>query len=145
MNEDNRLENFLLEIRQISKLVFIVKNNAMKEKGLKQIHTMILFFLSLKGPLTNAELVKLSKEDKAAISKACHLLKNLNLITFNNGYKEKISLTEEGSKLAEEIRHDGHLALTEARKEISDEDAKIFVDTLHKIRMNLEEYLKAGN
>ncbi len=145
MNEDVRLQNFLIEIRQISKLVFLVKNNALKEKGLKQIHTMILFFLYLKGPLTNAELVKLSKEDKAAISKACHLLKNEDLVIFNNGYKEKIMLTEEGKTLAEEIRKDGHLALSEARKGISDEEAKVFVNTLSKIRLNLESYLKISN
>lgn len=142
MNEEKRLDDFFTYIRLASKCVFKLKSKAVKKKDLKTIHVEILFYLSYKGPLSATEIVKLTLEDKAAVSKALKVLKEREYINYDNKnkYKEKISLTVSGQILARDIQEEATAALFKARRGISDEDAAVFASTLKKICDNLQAY-----
>ncbi len=141
MNETLRLDDFLTYTHLLSKLVFRIKNKTIKNSGLKNIHVIILFYLTYKGPMTFKELVKSTLEDKAAISKALKTLKEKEIILYSqNSYNEKITLTDKGETIGKEIISQSHEVLLEARKEINDEDALIFMRTMKTIIKNLEEY-----
>lgn len=141
-SETLRLDDFLTYSHLLSKLVFQIKSQAIKESGLKNIHVMCLFYLKYKGSLTFKEIVKYTLEDKAAISKALKILKEKELIIYNNNYNEKIELTEKGESLGNEILSQSHLILNQARKGISDVNAHIFMDSMKKIVKNLEDYIE---
>lgn len=141
-NENIRLDDFLTYSHLLSKLVFHIKSQTIKESDLKNIHVMCLFYLEYKGPLTFKEIVKYTLEDKAAISKALKTLKYKKLIAYNNNYNEKIELTEEGDSLGKKILFQSHSALNQARKGISDEQAQIFIDSMKKIIKNLEDFVE---
>ena len=89
MNEEKRLDDFFTYIRLASKCVFKLKSKAVKNKDLKTIHVEILFYLSYKGPLSATEIVKLTLEDKAAVSKALKVLKEREYINYDNKNKYK--------------------------------------------------------
>lgn len=142
MKEEERLSDFFTYIRMLSKLLFRLKSNAVKKLGLKSVHVQCLFYLSYKGNMTFSNLVKLTLEDKASVSKALKILTDKDIVSYHAGYNEEIVLTEEGKKVASEIEKESITALKEARKDIPDEDARIFVSTLKKICMNLREYVE---
>lgn len=142
MKEEERLADFFTYIRMLSKLLFRLKSNAVKKLGLKSVHVQCLFYLSYKGNMTFSNLVKLTLEDKASVSKALKILTDKDIVSYHAGYNEEIVLTEEGKKVASEIEKESITALKEARKDIPDEDARIFVSTLKKICMNLREYVE---
>lgn len=142
MKEEERLADFFTYIRMLSKLLFRLKSNAVKKLGLKSVHVQCLFYLSYKGNMTFSNLVKLTLEDKASVSKALKILTDKGIVSYHAGYNEEIVLTEEGKKVASEIEKESITALKEARKDIPDEDARIFVSTLKKICMNLKEYVE---
>lgn len=140
-NESLRLDDFLTYTHLLSKMVFLIKSKTIKDSGLKNIHVIILFYLTYKGPMTFKELVKCTLEDKSAISKAIKTLKEKEIILYNqNSYNEKITLTEKGEEIGKEILSQSHKVLLEARKGINDEDALIFMKTMKSIIENLEEY-----
>lgn len=140
MNEEKRVEDFLSCFREINKLLFKIKSEAVCEFGLKSIHVMCLFYLSTKGAMSSSSLVKLTLEDKAAISKAIKLLKEKGFVDFKKGYNEKISLTEAGEEISEEVKKECYEVLKEARKDISDDEASTFTKVLNRIFENLKEY-----
>lgn len=73
---DNRFECFSNYISSIYKNIQRLKELKIKEFGLKSIHVMCLFYLRHYENVTNSMLVKLTNEDKGAISRAlAYLLK----------------------------------------------------------------------
>lgn len=140
MNEEIRLENFLSDIKGCNQYVFKIKDGVMSSLKLKPIHSICLFYLHIKGDMTSKELVKLTLEDKAAISKAIKKLEDEKIVIYDSKYNGLIKLTLEGKKIAENVYNEFTKALKEARKGISDEEAKIFADTLKKLHNNLKSY-----
>ena len=144
MNEEKRVEEFLSCFREINKLLFKIKSEAVSQFGLKSIHVMCLFYLSTKGPMSSSALVRLTLEDKAAISKAMVLLKEKGFVEFKKGYNEKIFLTDRGKEISEEVKKECYEVLKVARKDISDQDAFIFTKSLNLILKNLKDYSEKG-
>lgn len=141
---ENRFENFTFRILQVSKLIQRIKNYEMKEFGLKAVHVMCIFYLhgNPQG-LTNTELVKMTLEDKAAISRALCLLKEKGLIRGEEKrHKGLVSLTEEGERVACSIGHAAKKAVEAGGDGLTDENREIFYSSLNKIAENLEEYYK---
>ena len=103
MRENERLDEFFTYTRMISRMVTRLRLDAVKEENLKTIHVECLFYLIYKGPLSSAQLVRYTLEDKAAISKALKTLKEKGFVSYKTGYNEKISLLEKGKTLAEQI------------------------------------------
>ncbi len=144
MNEDQRVDDILTYIKMLSRFVYQLKENVIRKKGLKTIHVECLFYLRYKGPLSATELISLTLEDKAAISKALKILKEKEYIVYDNKgkYKEKIALTVSGEVLTSDIQKEIAPALEKARIGISDEEAMNFIVTMKKICLNLKDYLE---
>lgn len=145
MNEDQRVDDILTYVKMLPRFVYKLKDGVIKKKGLKTIHVECLFYLKYKGPLSATELVSYTLEDKAAISKALKILREKEYIVYDNKskYKEKIKLTTAGELLAREIQKEIAPALRKAREGITDEEAQIFMRTMIKICLNLNDYLKS--
>lgn len=145
MRENERLDEFFTYTRMISRMVTRLRLDAVKEENLKTIHVECLFYLIYKGPLSSAQLVRYTLEDKAAISKALKTLKEKGFVSYKTGYNEKISLLEKGKMLAEQIEEKSFQILKEARDGISDEEAKVFLSVLERICLNLADKFKIGS
>ncbi len=138
----DRFENFTLLIDKLGKIIQKIKNIEMKEYGLKAVHVMCIYHLNQsKEGLTNKELVNLTLEDKAAISRALILLKDKNIIDYEqNKYNGKIKLTQNGKELAKFIHKKTSLALDAGGVGLSDEERIILYRSLGIIQTNLENY-----
>lgn len=138
----DRFENFTFLIDKLSKIIQKIKNLEMKEYGLKAVHVMCIYHLNqVKEGLTNKELVNLTLEDKAAISRALILLKDNNIIDYEqNKYNGKIKLTDNGYEIAKFIHLKTALALDAGGVGLNDEERKILYKSLGIIEENLENY-----
>lgn len=138
----DRFENFTFLIDKLSKIIQKIKNIEMKEYGLKAVHVMCIYHLSQTNDgLTNKELVNLTLEDKAAISRALIVLKEGNIIDYEqNKYNGKIKLTDYGRDVAKFIHKKTALALEAGGVGLSEEERNILYKTLGLIQVNLENY-----
>lgn len=143
-------ENFTFTILKLNKLVQKIKHVEMSEFGLKTIHAMCLYHL-YENPqgLTFGELVKLTLEDKAAISRAVKQLKEKNYAGCDgNAYNSAIVLTESGKAVAETIIDKANAAVEAASFDFTDEERKDFYVALSTIAEKLQKYylsLKCDN
>jgi len=139
---ENRFEKFTNLVLKTGKIIQRIKNIEMEEYGLKAVHVMCIYQLSksLEG-LTNKELVKLTYEDKAAISRALDLLKEKEIISSEpKKYNGIITLTEYGNKIADYICEKSDEALEKSGVGVSDQERIALYATLTKIEDNIEEY-----
>lgn len=138
---ENRFEKFTYLTFKITKLIQRIKNIEVHDLGLKAVHVMCIYNLNMsKDGLTSKELVDLTLEDKAAISRALSLLKKKNLIDYKGGYNEPIILTTEGKKVAEYIKIKSEDALVKSSSDVTDEEREAMYSTLSKIERNIEDY-----
>lgn len=142
---DNRFENFTITILKLNRLVQKIKLCEMDGYGLKAIHVMCIYYLYEKSsPLTASELVKLTSEDKAAVSRALSLLREKNYVGYDsNKYNSPISLTEEGVRVAEFINVKAERAVQAAGGRLSEEDRRIFYKSLALIEQDLKSYYES--
>lgn len=138
----DRFENFTFLINKLDKIIQKIKNIEMKDYGLKAVHVMCIYHLSQSADgLTNKELVSLTLEDKAAISRALLLLKDNNYIDYEqNKYNGKIKLNDKGKELANNVRIKTALALENVGVGLTDEERVILYKSLGIIEANLDNY-----
>lgn len=139
---ENIFENFTVTILKLNKLVQKIKNYEMQEYGLKTIHVMCGYYLiSHPEGLTASELVKLTLEDKAAISRALKTLQEKGFISYDpNKYNSVIRLTDAGKEFAADVCRKADKAV-EAGSYDFDENARFsFYKALGTIAANLETY-----
>ncbi|MGN1103912.1 MAG: MarR family winged helix-turn-helix transcriptional regulator [Candidatus Coproplasma sp.] len=139
---ENIFEQFTITVLKLNKLVQKIKMCEMSDYGLKTIHVMCVYYLKNNpGGLTAAELVKLTLEDKAAISRALKTLKDKGYVSYNpNSYNEVITLTKDGLYLAEQISEKAEKAVKACSFDFTDEEREGFYNTLQTIAVNLEDY-----
>lgn len=139
---ENRFEKFTNLVLKTGKIIQRIKNIEMEEYGLKAVHVMCIYQLSKSTEgLTNKELVKLTYEDKAAISRALDLLKEKEIISSEpKKYNGIITLTEYGNKIADYICEKSDEALEKSGVGVTDKERKALYATLTKIENNIEEY-----
>ncbi len=137
-------ETFTVTILKINKLVNKIKLFEMQEFDLKSVHVMCVYYLNeSRGGLTASELMRLTLEDKAAISRALKTLSDKGYISYNaNTYNAEITLTEEGVKIAEAINGKAARAVAAGSADFSEEERLFFYQSLKKIADNLENYYR---
>ena len=141
---NRRFENFTFCIIKLYKLVQKIKLIEMKEFGLKGIHVMCIYNLSVHGKMTASELIKLTLEDKAAISRALKLLAQKQLVTYtSDGYNSPVELTELGVSVAEAIEDKAKKAVDAAGGTLSEGQRETFYECLETVSVRLEEYYKS--
>lgn len=138
-------ENFTVSILKVNKLIQKIKIHEIKAYGLKSIHIMCCYYLykNIDGLQAN-ELVKLTLEDKAAISRAIKQLQKKGYVEYNPNVRNAIiKLTDLGIKLSKEILEKSEQAVSKCSVLLKDDERKLFYSTLNDIANNLERYYKS--
>lgn len=143
-----RFETFTVLITKISRNIRKIKNQAMKEYGLKSPQISCLYYLH-SSPLTSTELCERCEEDKATISRSLDFLEKNGYVFFENDstkkYKNKLYLTEKGKVVGKEIYSKVNNVLSEVNKELPDAERKQFYRSLNIISQNLERICNDTN
>ena len=137
-------ENFTITVMKLNRLVNRIKVHEMKSYGLKAIHVMCIYYLN-ENPqgLRATELVKLTFEDKAAISRGLSLLRDKGYVSYDpDTYNAVIRLTDEGKKVSDFITDKSEKAVNAGSAVLSDEERVQFYKSLHAISDNLTNYYK---
>lgn len=139
---ENIFENFTVKILKLNKLVQKIKNYEMQEYGLKTIHVMCGYYLKIHSDgLTASELVKLTLEDKAAISRALKTLQEKGFVSYDpNKYNSVIRLTDEGREFADAVCEKADKAVQAGSYHFTEQERISFYNALGTIANNLEEY-----
>ena len=135
-------ENFTITVMKLNKLVNKIKAHEMKGYGLKAIHVMCIYYLNENEQgLRAAELVKLTLEDKAAVSRGLALLRDKGYVTYDpDKYNAVIHLTDEGKKVADFIADKSEKAVNAGSAVMSEQERIQFYKSLHFIADNLKSY-----
>lgn len=139
---ENVFENFTIAIMRINKLIQKIKLKEIDRYGLKAIHVMCAYYL-LANPdgLTASELVKLTLEDKGAISRALTSMRDKGFICYNSDtYNAKIVLTESGKVFAESLLARADSAVEAGGAQMTETERVEFYKTLYGIADRLQAY-----
>ena len=93
--------------------------------------------------LTAGELVKLTLEDKSAVSRALKSMRDKGFVTYDP-YKHNspVKLTEQGKRLADFISERSDLAVKAVSERFTEQERDFFYTALGSIADNLEQYYK---
>lgn len=144
-----RFEKFSYLISELSKLLHKIESDELEEMGLKGPHAIyILTIAKYKNGITSAKLSQLCSRDKADVSRAVGALIENGLAekceTGGAKYKVPIVLTEKGYRLAKRVSKKAEDAVDFASRGISDEERKIFYDSLETICLNMQKMSQTG-
>lgn len=137
-------ESFVISILKLYRMVQRIKNYEMREYGLKSIHVMCIYYLNEhEEGVTSGELMRLTHEDKAAISRAVAQLREKNYVEYDAGkYNGRVVLTEEGKKIAQSVVEKSDRAVDAGSTHFTEEERATFYGSLNEIAENLEVYYK---
>lgn len=139
---EDLFERFTVSILRLNKLVQRIKIYEIKKFGLKSIHVMCLYYLNCHPEgLTASELVKLTLEDKAAISRALATMREEGYAEYDSAtHNADVHLTPKGKQLAEYIVGRAAAAVSAGSADFSAEQREFFYKSLVTISDNLEQY-----
>lgn len=142
---EKTFEHFTVSILKLNKLVQRIKIYEMDKYGLKAVHVMCGYYLEEHPEgLTATELAKFAIEDKAAISRALLQMKERGYVNYDTKtYNAKITLTDEGRRLAGIIRERADRAVNAGSAVLSEEERIRFYQTLTSIADNLSAYYRS--
>lgn len=141
-NMEKIFENFTITILKLNKLVQKIKLFEAQKYDLKAIHIMCAYYLKEHPEgLTSSELVKLTLEDKGAISRALKILQDRNFVKYNqNRHNTPVVLTADGRKFADFITVQSMKAVEAGMAELTEEERAFCYKWLGSIAVNLEQY-----
>ncbi len=139
---EDLFERFTVSILKLNKLVQKIKLYEMKKFGLKSVHVMCIYYLYRhREGLTASELVKLTLDDKAAISRALATMRDQGYVQYDQAsHNAPVTLTPKGVELAEYIVQRATAAVHAGSAEFSVEQRAFFYKALITIADNLENY-----
>lgn len=144
-----RFTTFTLLIAKINRSIRKIKNEEMKEFGLKSPHVSCLYHLYKKDGLTAKELADVCDEDKAAISRSIVELEKQGYILCQTKdkkrYKAPLLLTEAGKDIGGKIVEKIDSVLDFVGKAMPDNEREEFYDSLIAISDNLYEFCEKYN
>ena len=139
---EERFELFTTLIAKASRCIYKIKTKEMEEYNLKSSHVSCLYYLYKATTLTSKELCDLCGEDKANISRAVKFLESENYIfcqtKTQKRYQSALLLTDKGKTIGKAITEKIDNVLREASKGLSQENRKIFYQSLSLICENLD-------
>ena len=144
-----RFEVFTLGLSEIMSSWNKIATEEMKSFGLKG--TYVIYLIALyKHPegLTAANLSEKCNRDKAEVSRAIASFEKKGLVkrenTTVNGYRAKITLTEQGRESTKALRERVKLAVEKGGEGLSEAERESFYNALEKISVNLKKISKEG-
>ena len=139
---EKRFETFTVLITKISRNIRKIKNQAMKDYGLKSPQISCLYYL-YSNPLTAKELTERCEEDKATISRSLDFLEENGYVYCESKnvkrYKSPLLLTDKGMMVAKVIFDKVNNVLSEVDKELSHNGREQFYKSLTIISNELEK------
>lgn len=139
----DRFQNFTVLISQISRNIKRIKTEEMKEFNLKAPHVSCLYYIYKEGSLTAVQLTDICSEDKASISRSLDYLEENGFIICEDVKKKKynsiLKLTPKGIQAGEKLHKKVQAVLNEAGAGLTEENRKIFYESLQLISNNLNE------
>ena len=143
----DRFTRFSYFISEISRQWHRIADEEMASYNLKGTYS-VYFTTLYRFPegVTAAQLVELCGRDKADVSRAMSLLATKGLLERSEGkpYRARITLTEQGRVLAEQINMKAKSAVEQASFGLPDEKRVIFYEALELITNNLQRLSKEG-
>ena len=141
---EKRFETFTILISKINRCIQKLKSEEMSEFNLKTSHVSCLYYLHKNNnQLTAKELCDACDEDKAAVSRAIKYLETEGFLACESKtekrYKSPLFLTEKGKLAAEKLAQKVDSYVDLASVGLSDNDRKIFYDSLILISENLQK------
>ncbi len=145
----DRYIKFTLAISVINRYIQKIEKSAMHKYGLKGSHAQcIVALLSRPDGITATELCKFSDKDKAAVSRTVTELEEKGYVKRNgdgdNMYRARLTLTESGKKLGDEITELVNKAVTQADMGLSEKDREAFYEILAQFTTNLFNITEKG-
>ena len=144
-----RFERFSFAISEISYHWHKLSADEMKKHGLKGTHSVyILTLLKFPEGLTAPQLCELCNKDKSDVSRMMSILEEKNFVKkegiYQNLYKGKFKLTDEGVAVAESVRLKAALVVEYAGKDMTEDERAIFYTALESIASNLKTLSNDG-
>ena len=140
---ESRFETFTRLIAKASRCVYKIKTGEMSGYNLKSSHVSCLYYLYKAESLTAKELCDLCGEDKANISRAVKYLESEGYVycstTATKRYQSALVLTEKGKDVGAGIANKIDEILDEVSDGLTEENRKIFYQSLSLICENLEK------
>ncbi len=144
-----RFEIFTLSLSEILTSWNKIATDELSPFGLKGSYVVYLIALykSTDG-LTSANLCEICNRDKAEVSRAVSEMEKKGILERTNvtvnGYRAKITLTQEGREITSAIRERVKLAVEKGGKGLSGEQREKFYEALQIISENLKEISREG-
>ncbi len=137
-----RFEKFSYLISELSKLLHKIETDELMELGIRGPYAIYILALSKhEEGVSMAKLSEICSRDKADVSRAIASLieKGIAKKIGSEGqkYRAPVTLTEKGFLVATRISDKARRAVECASEGVSDEDRKIFYETLETICSNM--------
>lgn len=140
---ENRFKLFTVLTNKVNRCIRKIKSEEMAEFNLKSTHVSCLYYLYEENSLTAKELCDICDEDKAAISRSLDYLENNGYLKCDSKnikrYKSPLELTDKGIEVAKKLNEKINRILEEASVGLTEENRKIFYESLGLISNNLEK------
>ena len=145
----NRFEKFAFFIEEVARVLHKIMGDEMEFFGLKGPTALYILILAEHADgITVSAIAEKCGRDKADVSRSIASLCQKELVYKKNGtknnYRALIYLTEKGEDAAARLRKRAKAAVEYASHDISDEDRRIFYDTLETIHTNLATLSRIG-
>lgn len=144
-----RFEVFTLGLSEIMSSWNKIATDELKPFGLKG--TYVIYLIALyKHPegLTAANLSEMCNRDKAEVSRAIKALESKSFVVRENvtvnGYRAKITLTDEGYRVTTAVRERIKLAVEKGGEGLSETQREDFYTALETIGKNLKKISREG-
>ena len=144
-----RFEVFTLGLSEIMSSWNKIASDEMSTFGLKGSYVIYLIALYKHHEgLTAAKLSEMCSRDKSEVSRAVKVLESKDLVvrenTTINGYRAKITLTEQGREATKALRERVKLAVEKGGDGLTEEQRESFYNALEIISANLKKISKEG-
>ena len=142
-------ERFSFVVSVINRQIQKIERDEMIKYGYKGAFAQYLMAMRHHPEgITAAQLSEICDKDKAAVSRVISEMTEKGLVvrrcTNDTLYRAKITLTEEGHKIAEFIATRASAAVVAVGNELNDEERKMFYATLNFIASKLQVISKEG-
>lgn len=137
---ENRFERFSFALMSISRYWHKIVSDEMENFGLKGPYAIYLVAIErYKEGITAVKLGELCGKDKSDVSRMMSVMEKEGLIfrEGENRYRALIKLTEKGKKAASFVQEKAKIAVEIAGQDLTDENRKIFYESLELITENL--------
>ena len=145
----DRFEKFSCAISEVTRCWHKIAADEMEKHGLKGPYA--IYFTTMyhnRDGITAARLAEYCGKDKADVSRAISVMHKKGLVererTTETFYRAKLVLTDKGRSLAEIVNNKAGAAVEFAGRELTEENRKIFYDSLDSIITNLKVLSKNG-